>query len=98
MSTPSEKNINLNSQKKSHSLRPVSMYVPREENSCFYYSNTFSDYYKEDFKSFCEKIPILKAKLKINSEKLKKEIFKQNNEIINKYRIFEEKKSMKILD
>ena len=91
ISTPSEKNNNLISEN-NHSIRPVSMYVPREENSCFYYSNTFSDYYKEDFKSFCEKIPILKAKLKINSEKLKKEIFKQNNEIINKYRIFEEKK------
>ena len=92
ISTPSEKNINLNSEKKSHSIRPVSMYVPREENSCFYYSNTFSDYYKEDFKSFCEKIPVLKAKLKINSDKLKKEILKQNNEALNKYRILEEKK------
>ena len=88
-SSPSEKNIN--SGKKSHSIRPVSMYSPREENSCFYYSNTFSDYYKEDFKSFCEKIPVLKAKLKIKSGKLKKEIYKNNKELINKFRILEEK-------
>ena len=59
----------------SHNIRPMSMYSPRMENSCYYYSSVFSDYSNEDFKSFCNKMPILKAKLKINSGKLKKEYF-----------------------
>ena len=85
------------SNKKNLNIRPVSMYSPREENSCFYYSNTFSDYYKEDFKSFCEKIPILKAKLKINSGKLRKEIYKKNLGLINKFKILEEKRKDKAI-
>ena len=55
-----EKKANAN--KKNLNIRPMSMYSPRKDNSCFYYSSTFSDYYKEDFKTFIEKIPILKAK------------------------------------
>ena len=90
-----EKNINSNNFKKSHNIRPVSMYSPREDNSCFYYSNTFSDYYKEDFKSFCEKIPILKAKLKINPDKLKKEIYKKDFNLMNKYKLVEKQKDKK---
>ena len=39
-------NPHENSNKKNLNIRPVSMYLPREENTCFYYSNTFSDYYK----------------------------------------------------
>ena len=62
----------------SHNIRPMSMYSPRVENSCYYFSSAFSDYYKEDFKSFCNKMPILKAKLKINPDKLKKEINKHD--------------------
>ena len=88
----SQNHISTSSEKKYHNIRPVSMYVPREDNSCFYFSDAFSDYYKEDFKSFCEKIPMLKAKLKINPNKLKKEIYKTNKDLINKYRILEEKK------
>ena len=64
----------------SHNIRPMSMYSPRIENSCYYYSSVFSDYYNEDFKSFCNKMPILKAKLKINSGKLKKEIESHDKE------------------
>ena len=91
-----EKNINSDNFKKSHNIRPVSMYSPREENSCFYYSNTFSDYYKEDFKSFCEKkMPILKAKLKINPDKLRKEIYKKDFSLINKYKLLEKQKDKK---
>ena len=90
----SQNHISTSSEKKYHNIRPVSMYVPREENSCFYFSDAFSDYYKEDFKSFCEKIPMLKAKLKINPNKLKKEIYKTNKDLINKYRILEEKKKI----
>ena len=88
-----EKNKNFNN--KNSNIRLSSMYSPREENSCFYYSNTFSDYYKEDFKSFCSKIPILKAKLKIKSGKLRKEIYQNNDKLINKFKILEEKRKDK---
>ena len=67
-------NINNNHNKISYNIRPMSMYSPRVQSSCYYFSSVFSDYYNEDFKSFCNKMPILKAKLKINPLKLKKEI------------------------
>ena len=51
----SQINNNIN-----HNIRPMSMYSPRIDNSCYYFSSVFSDYYKEDFKSFCNKMPILK--------------------------------------
>ena len=70
-----------------HNIRPMSMYSPRIDNSCYYFSSVFSDYYKEDFKSFCNKMPILKAKLKINPEKLKREIDKHDKLIIKKEKI-----------
>jgi len=73
-------NIQNNKSNISHNIRPMSMYSPRMENSCYYYSSVFSDYYNEDFKSFCNKMPILKAKLKINSGKLKKEIESHDKE------------------
>ena len=90
-----DKDLNLNFNKNNHNIRPVSMYSPRTENSCFYYSNTFSDYYKEDFKSFCEKFPLLKAKLKIKSEKIKKKLSDLNLELINKCKILEKKRKEK---
>ena len=90
-----DKHIHLNSNKNNLNIRPVSMYSPREENSCFYYSNTFSDYYKEDFKTFCEKIPVLKAKLKIRPGKLKKEVYNKNYGLRKKYKILEEKRKDK---
>ena len=71
----------------SHNIRPMSMYSPRIQDSCYYFSSTFSDYYKEDFKSFCNKMPILKAKLRINSDKLKKEIELHDKTNIMKERI-----------
>lgn len=71
----------------SHNIRPMSMYSPRIENSCYYYSSVFSDYYNEDFKSFCNKMPILKAKLKINNGKLKKEIESHDKESNKKEKI-----------
>ena len=80
----------------SHNIRPMSMYAPRASNSSYYYSSVFSDYYKEDFKSFCNKMPILKAKLKIYPEKLKSEIERHDinankkEKILNKLRSNEE--------
>ena len=69
---------NHSNQNTNHNIRPMSMYSPRIQNSCYYFSSVFSDYYKEDFKSFCNKMPILKAKLKISPDKLKREIIKQD--------------------
>ena len=80
--TNSEKANNI-----SHNIRPMSMYSPRIQNSCYYYSSVFSDYYKEDFKSFCNKMPILKAKLKIDSDKLKREMYKHDKTTIMKEKI-----------
>ena len=90
-----ERNMNLKNDKISHNIRPVSMYMPRDENSCFYYSDAFNDYYKEDFKSFSQKIPVLKAKLKIRAEKLTKQINKKDHGFINKYKLLEEKRKDK---
>ena len=61
-------------------IQPVSIYGNYGPNNTFYYSNTFSDYYKEDLKSFAKKMPILKAKVKTNPKRLKKEIKKEKNE------------------
>ena len=58
-------------------IKPMSIYAKFDPEDTFYFSNTFSDYYKEDFKSFTKKMPILKAKVKTNSKKLKKNIKKQ---------------------
>ena len=55
-------------------IRPMSVYSPRVNTGSFYFSNTFSDYYKEDLKSFSEKMKILKAKIKSNQSNLKNEI------------------------
>ena len=93
-----DEDINQNFNKNSHNIRPVSMYSPREENSCFYYSNTFSDYYKEDFKSFSEKFPVLKAKLKINSQKIQKELKNKDLGFINKLIILDKKRKEKNIE
>ena len=58
-------------------IQPVSIYANYGPNNTFYFSNTFSDYYKEDLKSFTKKMPVLKAKIKTNSRRLKTEIKKQ---------------------
>jgi len=58
-------------------IKPISIYAKFPPEDTFYFSNTFSDYYKEDLKSFANKMPILKAKIKTNSNKLKRIIKKQ---------------------
>ena len=80
-------NHNHTTQKVSHNIRPMSMYSPRIQNSCYYFSSVFSDYYKEEFKSFCNKMPILKAKLKIAPDKLKREIIKHDKKINQKEKL-----------
>ena len=57
-----------------HHIRPMSVYSKRANSCSFYFSSTFSDYYKEDLKSFSEKMKILKAKIKLNPNKLNHEI------------------------
>ena len=65
-------------------IRPMSVYSPRKNTCSFYFSNTFSDYYKEDLKTFSEKMKILKAKIKSNPSHLKHEIKEQRKIVINK--------------
>ena len=36
-------------------IRPMSVYSPKISSCSFYFSNAFSDYYKEDLKSFSNK-------------------------------------------
>ena len=71
-------------------IRPMSVYSPRAKTCSFYFSNTFSDYYKEDLKTFSEKMKILKAKVKSNPNHLKREIKTQ--------RIVSHKKEKKLED
>ena len=63
-------------------IQPVSIYANYGPNNTFYFSNTFSDYYKEDLKSFTKKMPVLKAKIKTNSRRLKTEIKKQIHRLL----------------
>ena len=65
----SDKSIN-----NSNNIRPKSLYETREANSAFYFSSTFNDYYKEDLKTFSNKMPILKPKLYFKQNKIKREI------------------------
>ena len=76
--TDSSKNMDLSKKNSySHNIRPVSMYSNRNPEETFYFSNAFSDYYNEDLKSFSEKMPILKPKVKTSNKRLKKELIKQ---------------------
>ena len=99
--------ISKKSQKsKSHHkhIRPMSVYSPRVNTCSFYFSNVFSDYYKEDLKSFSEKMKILKAKVKSNPGHLKHEINTQRKisfkkemkleEIINSNKIIYDKDNL----
>ena len=75
-------NINPNSKTLiHHHIRPMSVYSPRGTSCSFYFSSAFSDYYKEDLKTFSEKMKILKAKIKSNPYKLSHEI--KNQRIIS---------------
>ena len=68
-------NNNISSKTLNHNhIRPMSVYSPREKSCSFYFSSVFSDYYKEDLKTFSEKMKILKAKVKSNTNKLSNEI------------------------
>ena len=68
-------NIKSNKETQTHYLiRPMSVYSPRLNSYSFYFSSAFSDYYKEDLKTFSEKMKILKAKVKTNPRKLNNEI------------------------
>ena len=51
-------------------VRPMSVYTRRNQNDTFYFSQTFSDYYKEDLKEFVKKIPLLRAKISAKPNKL----------------------------
>ena len=79
---------NIGKIEKSHNfIKPISIFAKFNPEDTFYFSNTFSDYYKEDFKSFTNKMPILKAKVKTNSKRLKKTMAKQRIKSSNKEKI-----------
>ena len=61
----------------SHNIRPISIYSARKPEEIFYFSNDFSDYYKEDLKTFSKKMPLLKPRILTSNKKLKKEIYRQ---------------------
>ena len=63
-----------NLKNKPNIVRPTSVYTRPNKNDTFYLSKDFSDYYIEDFQTFIKKVPILQAKKRCKSAKLKKEI------------------------
>ena len=85
MSSLNSKKSHKNIDKSFHKhIRPMSVYSPRVNACSFYFSNTFSDYYKEDLKTFSEKMKILKAKVKSNPSHLKNEMRTQRIVSLNK--------------
>ena len=79
------KNNNDMKNEKGHSyIKPTSLYGQYGSEDTFYFSNAFSDYYKEDLKTFSNKMPILKAKVKTNPNRLKRAIKKQRMKSSNK--------------
>ena len=78
------RNTNNKSEKGHNYIKPMSIYAKFNPEDTFYFSNAFSDYYKEDFKTFANKMPILKAKIKINENNLKRVIKNQNKKSLNK--------------
>ena len=87
-------NNDLSSKNMAHNyIRPMSVYSPRENSFSFYFSSAFSDYYKEDLKTFSEKMKILKAKIKSNPKKLSHEI-----KVQRKISLKKEKRLNKILN
>ena len=61
----------------SYNIRPMSLYSERKPQGTFYFSNDFSDYYKQDLKTFSEKMPLLKARINTYNKRLRREIFKE---------------------
>ena len=73
-----QKQKSKNSIKKPHKIiRPMSVYSQRNNLSYFYFSKTINNYFKENLKTFSERIKIIKPKLKSNSYQLKHEIKNQ---------------------
>ena len=73
-----QKQKSKNSIKKTHNIiRPMSVYSQRNNSSYFYFSKTINNYFKENLKTFSERIKIIKPKLKSNSYQLKHEIKNQ---------------------
>ena len=68
--------IDKSYKKKGNCVRLMSVYSQRDQDDIFYFSQTFSDYYKEDLKIFFQKKPILKVKIKQETSRLKSEIKK----------------------
>jgi len=74
-------------------IRPMSINSKINKNDIFYFSQNFNDYFKEDFKDFVKKMPLLKPKIIQDPSRLKKAIRKAYKE--NEIR---ENKLKKIID
>jgi hypothetical protein len=72
-------------------VRPMSVYTKRNPKDTFYFSQTFSDYYKEDLKDFVKKIPLLRAKISAKPNKLQNTLINSEKKSLLK----EEKKEDK---
>ena len=71
-----------------------------DSKNVFYFSNSFNDYYKMDFKEFIQRMPILKAKKRCKSAKLSRQIkeTKKRNKLIERQRQLMKNKMMNKLD
>ena len=69
--------------KNGNCIRPMSINSKINKNDIFYFSQNFSDYFKEDLKDFVKKMPLLKPKIIQDPSRLKKAIKKayKENEI-----------------
>lgn len=76
--------INKETKNSSKSLFFKSVHSKRNSSHVFYYSNAFSDYYKEDLKKFSEKFKLVKSRIQIRGDKLRKaiEISKLNDKAL----------------
>ena len=71
-----------------------------DSNNVFYFSNSFNDYYKMDFKEFIKRMPILKAKKRCESAKLSRQIkeTKKRNKLEDKQKEIIKNKMQNKLD
>ena len=84
------KEINYNNQiflnqskkkkKNGNCIRPMSINSKINKNDTFYFSQNFSDYFKEDLKDFAKKMPLLKPKIIQDPTRLKKVIKNSDKE------------------
>ena len=76
-----------------NATRPRSVYVRPEKGDVFYLDQYFSDCYKEDFKDFVKRSPLLQPKRRCESAKLKRTIKSLHKQDKKMERMFNDKYS-----